>query len=381
MNNYLHTFRRTLLQLSTIASTNYQSTPQPLVHRRVKATANCGLLVPMKNNVPILALLIGYLGAVANFMTEAKSAFGAFAALASFIASLYAIAIARQRLKNAERNPFAKRPRASRAVRRSSRRSRLKKIRKLSPQSLVLITLIACAMTGCSTRGPSRTRTDRALTQSNERLAEQSRALTTAVVDSLNVAPQNPPTNLARRFAIADQEIEGLPLKRIPATAALAGDPKASADIEARFTEINSLRAHNVQLAQALRDRDAALMELGEKYEAEKNKTLWRRIKTALIGTFGISGLIALCVFCPAVIPIITRGLALIVSKVPQLAGALGVVGKDAFDAVVKAVGHTRDQLKSTNSDTLHALDSNLRAETDADHKALINQRRAVLNV
>jgi hypothetical protein len=47
----------------------------------------------------------------------------------------------------------------------------------------------------------------------------------------------------------------------------------------------------------------------------------------------------------------------------------------------VKAVGHTRDQLKSTNSDTLHALDSNLRAETDASHKELINVRRAALNV
>lgn len=136
-----------------------------------------------------------------------------------------------------------------------------------------------------------------------------------------------------------------------------------------------------MQLAQALRERDAALMELGEKYETERKKSLWLRIKTAAIGTFGLGGLIALCIFCPAVIPILTRALAWIVSKILQLAGALGVVGMNAFDAVVKAVGHTRDQLKSTNSDTLHALDSNLRDETDADHKALINQRRAVLNV
>jgi hypothetical protein len=260
------------------------------------------------------------------------------------------------------------------------RTSRLKRMLARAARTFVIFACF-CSITGCSTRGPARARADRALIQSNDQLAEQSRALTTGIVDSLSVAPQNPPTNLARRFAIADQEIEGLPLKRIPATAALAGDPKANADIEARFTEINSLRAHNSQLAQALRERDAALMELGTKYEAEKNKSLWRRIKTALIGTFGITGLIALCVFCPAIIPILTRVLAWIVSKVPQLAGVLGVVGKDAFDAVVKAVGHTRDQLKSTNSDTLHALDSNLRAETDASHKELINVRRAALNV
>lgn len=142
-----------------------------------------------------------------------------------------------------------------------------------------------------------------------------------------------------------------------------------------------SIRAHNKQLAQALRERDAALMELGAQYEAEKNKSLWRRIKTSIIGTLGLGGLVALCIFCPAVIPILTRALAWLVAKVPQLAGALGVVGKDAFDAVVKAAGHTRDQLKSTGSDSLHALDENLRAETDSSHKALINQRRAALNV
>jgi hypothetical protein len=113
----------------------------------------------------------------------------------------------------------------------------------------------------------------------------------------------------------------------------------------------------------------------------QKNKSLWRRIKTAVASTLGLGGLVALCIFCPAVIPILTRTLAWIIGKIPQLAGALGVVGKDAFDAVVKAVGHTRDQLKSTNSDTLHALDSNLRTELDADHKELVSHRRAALNV
>jgi hypothetical protein len=355
----------------------------------------------MKNNVPILALLIGYAGAITNVVTEAKSVIGFFAAAASLVASLYAIAISHRRLKTMpEKNPFARVARPSRVPRRASspsvrppsrKPSRLKKIRKLSPQSLVLITLVACAMTGCAHKSASRARADKALTESNERLAEESRALTTAVVDSLNFLPADPKNsvrspqssalNLARRFAVADQEIEGLPLKRIPATAALAGDANAAADIENRFTEINSIRAHNKQLAQALRERDAALMELGAQFEAEKNKSLWRRIKTSIIGTLGLGGLIAFCIFCPAVIPIITRALAWIIGKVPQLAGALGVVGKDAFDAVVKAVGHTRDQLKSTNSDTLHALDSNLRTETDAAHKELIAQRRAVLRV
>jgi hypothetical protein len=351
----------------------------------------------MKNNVPILAFLIGYAGAITNVVTEAKSVIGFFAAAASLVASLYAIAISHRRLRTMKpQNPFAPRPQPLRLRRR--RPSRVKKLAARAARTFILLVALG-AITGCSHVATSRARADHALTESNEELAEQSRALTTGIVDSLNTIPDASPIShsepstleagaartsalrLAKRLAVADQEIEGLPLKRIPATAALAGDAQAAADIEDRFTEINSLRAHNKQLAQALRERDSALMELGAQFEAEKSKSIWRRIRTTIISTFGLGGLIALCIFCPAVIPILTRGLAWIVSKVPQLAGALGVVGKDAFDAVVKAVGHTRDQLKSTGSDSLHALDSNLRTELDSDHKALINQRRAALDV
>lgn len=136
----------------------------------------------MKNNLPIFSLLIAYAGAAANFMTEAKSVFGASAALASFIASLYAIAVARQRLKNAQRNPFSasavKRLRSSRRPLRSSRSSRLKTSRLGFLRFLLLIPFVV-AFSACSTRGPARARADRALTQSNEHLAEESRALTT----------------------------------------------------------------------------------------------------------------------------------------------------------------------------------------------------------
>lgn len=347
-----------------------------------------------KQNVPFFALVISYLGTITNLMTEAKSVIGVFAAGASLIASLYAIAIARQRLKAMAKNPFAAKPHPSRKTsRRPSRRGQSDSDRLRKFIALFLVFVFFCLATGCSHIATSRAHADKTLAKSNEQLAEQSRALTTGIVDTLATIPetnsvrtsglstQSSALRLAKRLAAADQEIEGLPLNRIPATAALAGDTNAAADIEARFTEINGLRAHNSQLAQALRERDAALMELGTKYEAEKSKTLWRRIKTAIVSTFGLGGLIALCIFCPAIIPILTRALAWLVAKIPQLAGALGVVGKDAFDAVVKAVGHTRDHLKSTDSSTLYTLDANLKAETDSAHKELINHRRAALNV
>lgn len=335
-----------------------------------------------KQNVPFFALAISYLGTITNLMTEAKSVIGVCAAGASLMASMYAIAIARQRLKNMQQqNPFAAKPKPPRLKRRRSARAHFRSSRLRKFAALLFLSVCFCSITGCSHVATKRAQADKALTKSNEQLAEQSRALTTAVVDSLNLAPQNPPTNLARRFAIADQEIEGLPLNRIPVTAALSGDTNVANDIEDRFTEINSIRAHNKQLAQALRERDSALMELGVQYEAEKNKSLWFRIKTAIAGTLGFGGLIALCIFCPAVIPIITRGLAWIVAKVPQLAGALGVVGKDAFDAVVKAVGLAREELKRRGSADIYHLDTSLNTQTDQAHKDLIAQRRAVLNV
>jgi len=67
--------------------------------------------------------------------------------------------------------------------------------------------------------------------------------------------------------------------------------------------------------------------------------------------------------------------------KSPKLAGALGFVGKDAFDVVIKGVGYARDELKKKNSPDLSTIDAHLNTQTDADHKDLITQRRAVLNV
>ena len=56
-----------------------------------------------KQNVPFFALAISYVGTITNFVTEAKSFIGVFAALASLIASLYAIALTRERLKRLPR--------------------------------------------------------------------------------------------------------------------------------------------------------------------------------------------------------------------------------------------------------------------------------------
>jgi hypothetical protein len=53
---------------------------------------------------PIPALTVSYFGTITAYITEAKSVIGALAALASFIASCYAIAIAQKNLKRLNRD-------------------------------------------------------------------------------------------------------------------------------------------------------------------------------------------------------------------------------------------------------------------------------------
>lgn len=99
----------------------------------------------MKNNLPIHALTISYLGAITTFLTDAKSLFGAMAAMASFVASCYAIAIASRRLKKlrgARRRPYP-------------RRSFLSAVKKrlASVRSVFSVLILVLFLTGCSTSG------------------------------------------------------------------------------------------------------------------------------------------------------------------------------------------------------------------------------------
>ena len=58
----------------------------------------------------------------------------------------------------------------------------------------------------------------------DDKLAEEARGLTTAVVDTLSLAPTNEFMNLALTLAKADQLILGLPVSRIDVEAVLRGE-------------------------------------------------------------------------------------------------------------------------------------------------------------
>ena len=51
--------------------------------------------------------------------------------------------------------------------------------------------------------------------KNQNQIAEESKALTTAALDAVNLAPVNPPTDLAKQFLQKDQQLEGFAERKI----------------------------------------------------------------------------------------------------------------------------------------------------------------------
>jgi hypothetical protein len=226
------------------------------------------------------------------------------------------------------------------------------------------------------------------------KLTEESRALTTGALDALGFAPTNPPTQLAKRFLERDQQIEGVPAERIDVAGILATNKAAIESLERRFLQQQQLLEERTALRAELEKANARLLELGRMYEQEKSKSLVGRIKAWVLGTFGLGGLIALVIFCPAALPIIGSIASFLVSRIPSVANLIGVVGKSAFDAVCKGVGNARSSLKEASkhnpdkkysaAEVLEMLDTELKESTEvgsANFRPLIEARRSQLNV
>ena len=227
-------------------------------------------------------------------------------------------------------------------------------------------------------------------------LNEESRALTSAAKDALDFAPTNPPVTLAKQFLARDQQIEGLPVERIDVAALLAGNAAAVKLLEQRFAAQDELLRDRAELQVKLTAANERLQEMGRLYEAEKNKSVVRRVWAWLTGIFGIGGLIALVVLCPAVLPLFGTLASWLIGKVPALVNLFGFVGKRAFDSVVTGVGNVRSKLKIqeelpadkqptyTAAEVRRMLDVELKEATevgDVNLKPLITQRRKALNV
>lgn len=323
-----------------------------------------------QKNLMFGSLTVSWLGTAANWATEAKSILGALAALASLVASCYAVAAARRKLSGINKEITEKK---------GKRKGAKERRRRVGIAALLFLTLFLNA--GCSHTTKKMEKARVRLEKHEAVLQEESRALTTGVVDALVMAPKSAETDLAKSLAIADQEIEGLPLKRLPVTEALSGDTTAAVAIDERVKAIEALRIENTQLREQVRVTEEKLVRMGERFEEKRNQRIRFWSKWLSMGTALIGGCVALFVFCPVALPLVGRLLGWAVGKIPALAGALGVVGKDAFDAVVRGVGNAREAMKKNGAADLGTLDTHLKIETDSAHKELINVRRTALQV
>jgi hypothetical protein len=258
--------------------------------------------------------------------------------------------------------------------------------------------LTAMLTTGCTHTAAQRVKT-------NNALAEESKALTTAVVDVLQSQPstnRDAYTTTALAFAKQDQRVEGLPLKPfdVPALLATFGITNQFAeevrdDVRERFAKEEALI---VKRAAA----EEKLIELGASAEETRNRRISRWTKFGVWGTTLIGGAIGLFVFCPIALPIGGRLLAWIVGKIPSLASAFGVVSVKAFDAVLRGIEKSKtstppissvaptvpvaNTLLKASGDSrrgqenwIERLHTELSKEMDAAHKALVKARKAAV--
>ena len=258
--------------------------------------------------------------------------------------------------------------------------------------AILILSLCGCALTKQETSRQAAK--EQKLEKVEEKLIEESKALTTGALDALSFAPTNKPTDLAKKFLQRDQQIEGVPADRIDVAGILATNKVAIEALERRMEMQQDWLQERVRLEVELNKANDRLLELGRLYEQEKAKSAWKRIWSWTIGTFGIGGLIALVVFCPAALPIIGSAASFLISKIPALTNLIGLVGKSAFDAAVKGVGNARKRLKLSAEENpdrkysakevLQLIDGELKDATevgDANFRRLIEARRNRLNV
>ena len=231
-------------------------------------------------------------------------------------------------------------------------------------------------------------------------LEEESRALTTAVVDTLQAQPfpaRDGYTTTALRFARQDQHIEGLPLQPFDVPALMAAVTNAGssnevsstglaaeASVAARFAKENALLGEVARI-------DRQLIAQGIQREQEQNARRKWWVKVAALVAVPLGGVIAAGVFFPVALPLMGRLLGWAVGRLPKLADWLGVVSVRAFDGVVRGierwkqagsggaptvVGGDPDTTRRPDESAVESLHTALSREMDAADKALVRARK-----
>lgn len=233
------------------------------------------------------------------------------------------------------------------------------------------------------------------------KLAEESKALTTGVVELLQATPAEGRgwhEELALELAKQDQRIEGLPVNPIDALALGSTNEivrsRAREEFEKRVERQEGLIGKRARA-------ELGLQKLGVEAElaAAARKKFWT--KAGLVVGVPLAGLVALWIFVPVSLPICGRLLGWMVGRIPSLAGALGVVSVKAFDAVVLGIEKARGEWgggapagleggarvgiensrRAIDPDFFHKLEERLGREMDREHKSLVRRRKQALGM
>lgn len=248
-----------------------------------------------------------------------------------------------------------------------------------------IILLAALLLTGCAGKGNRATGAAKKVAGNEAQLAEKSRELTKGASDALDHAPtNNPPTELAQQFLDKNQQIVGLPLVPYDVIGILSKTKGAVETLDKRFDALAAALADRQKLEAKLDAANAALQDLGRKYETEHKQNVIKKLWRWSIATFGVGGVIALMFFVPALIPVFGRVVGWIVSMFPKLAGLVGVISVKSFDLVVKGIQSGKKKLEAnkgdkTAPDPTVVLGEELYNTTDKTAKDLVDARKEVL--
>lgn len=309
-----------------------------------------------KNPVHILASIsFSWCGTIATaVMANLNIVLAVLCGAASLVASVYAILVSRATLKLrnkqiADPRHYLDTPNINNAF--------------------VLFLGLSFMLAGCTFQG-------RSLSKADDKLREESRVLTTAVVDTLVAQPterRDAYTSTALVLAKQDQKIEGIPAHPLDIAPLVASNATAIAGLQARFDRQNAV----IQKQNNAIDR---LVAYGEQFEKEKNKSLLRRVFASLGLLGSIAAVVALCVFFPVAIPILGQLLGWIVSKLPGLARTIGVVSHKAYAQVVAGVEEAKEKYKEQGKpDVVATLNNALRGYQSPETEKLVAHTKAAL--
>lgn len=217
----------------------------------------------------------------------------------------------------------------------------------------------------------------------NVAIANESKVMVTGALDSLHFAPTNPPVDLAKTLLARSQELTGLPPigDRLDIQAILATNVSAIRDLEKRMKNQEQLIADRDKLQAKIDELQGKLVDMGAKYEEERNKNIVKRVWHWGLGTFGLAGTIAFIVFCPAVaLPLLGRLLGFVVSVIPSITGFMGVVSNKVLDSTVQGISNFKQAVeKKGMTEVKELLKVELRQAQDRDHVNVIDARRSAL--